>query len=170
MFTALPEVDESSIALVGHSLGAFSSILAAQKLKIKPKAIIALSCPYEVESKLLSISSHPGFAWLRKIIEMVWSASMICSGLTVRINWKKFLGVWTKMKLSAALSDLDECAKLFVFCEDDKITPHRRFAHIFDKVRGRKKQILTAGTHGTPVEAEILRFEWVGWTVSALTA
>jgi len=95
---------------------------------------------------------------------------MIYSGLSVRINWQKFLGVWTKMKLSAALYDLDECAKLFVFCEDDTITPHRRFARIFNRLRGRKKQILTAGTHASPIEAEILRFEWVGWTVSALTA
>jgi hypothetical protein len=29
---------------------------------------------------------------------------------------------------------------------------------------------LTRGSHSTPVEAEILRFEWVGWVVSALTA
>ncbi len=170
IFTRLPEVDQSRIALIGHSLGAFSSILAAQKLKKKPKAIVALSCPYEVESKLLAASSHRALLWLRKVVGLVWSASMRYSGLTARINWKKFLGVWTKMKLSAALSDLDECAKLFVFCENDTITPHKRFAHIFNKVRGRKKQIIACGAHATPIEAEILRFEWIGWTISALTA
>ncbi|HAV10382.1 MAG TPA: hypothetical protein DCX22_02035 [Dehalococcoidia bacterium] len=170
VFTALPEIDESSIALIGHSLGAFSSILAAQKLKKKPKAIVALSCPADVESKVLAVSSFRALLWLRKVIGWFWSLTMRYSGLTVRINWKKFLGVWAKAKISVALSDLGECAKLFVFCRDDTITPYRRFSRIFDKVKGNKKQIVTCGTHSTPIEAEILRFEWVGWTVSALTS
>jgi len=170
MLVRLPEVDQSRIAFIGHSLGALSSIMAAQHLKRKPKVIVALSCPYDVESKILNISSHPSLSWLKKIIGLLWGVTMKYSGLTARINWNKFLGVWGKVKLSSALSQLDECAKLFVFCKDDTITPHKRFASTFACVGGRKKQIITGGRHSTPIDSEILRFEWGGWTVKHLTA
>ncbi len=46
--TALEEVDSTRAAFIGHSLGALSSILAAAKIK-KAKAVVALSCPFEID-------------------------------------------------------------------------------------------------------------------------
>ncbi len=59
MLTNLPEVDSSRIALIGHSLGALASILAAKI--VKPKAIVALSCPYEIKGMMLKELSHKAF-------------------------------------------------------------------------------------------------------------
>ena len=90
--------------------------------------------------------------------------------LKVKVDWEKCLESWSQVKLSSALAELDECDKLFVFSEDDMLTPYRKFAQIFENAPGPKKKMLTKGSHSTPLEAEILRFEWIGWVVSALTA
>ena len=168
--TCFPEVDSTRVALIGHSLGAISSILAARNIKMKPKALVALSCPYEVRGLVFEDPSHPAFGWTRKAIELIWKMLVWYSGLKVKVNWNKFLDAWPQMRLSTALAELDDCDKLFVFCAGDTLTPYKRFAHIYEKARGPKQKLVTRGTHITPVQAEILRFEWVGWVVSALRA
>ena len=44
-----PEVDKNRMGLIGHSLGAMSAIMAAEKVK-SPRALIALSCPGETNA------------------------------------------------------------------------------------------------------------------------
>jgi len=87
----------------------------------------------------------------------------------VKVNWKPFLKSLPSMDLSSALRDLDECEKLFVFSAGDRLTPYKKFAQIYEKAPRPKQKMLTRGSHSTPLEAEILRFEWVGWLVKALS-
>jgi hypothetical protein len=66
------------------------------------------------------------------------------------------------------LAELESCAKLFVFSANDPVTSYKRFAQVYAKAPGLKQVMLTRGSHVTSVQAEIIRFEWVGWTVSAM--
>ncbi len=167
--TGLPEVDKSRVALIGHSLGALSSILAARKIK-KPKAIVALSCPYEINGKLFNNPSHIAFPVARWAISLLWRATVWVSRLNVKVDWNKFLEALPQIKVSSALVELEECAKLFIFGASDPITPYHRFIPVYENAPGPKQKMVTRGSHATPVEAELLRFEWVGWAVSKLTA
>jgi pimeloyl-ACP methyl ester carboxylesterase len=168
LLTSIPEVDSSRIALIGHSLGALASILAAKT--VKPKVIVALSCPYDIKGTVLNNPSNKVFPLVRWAVTLVWRFATLLKGLKVKVNWKKFLETWSHIQLSSALAELDECNKLFIFSEDDMLTPYKRFAQIYEKAPEPKEKMLTGGSHSTPIEAEILRFEWVGWVVSALNA
>jgi len=169
MLTGLPEVDSSRVALIGHSLGALSSILAARKIK-KPKVIVALSCPADISGIVYKYYSRKAIALLMRMVTIIWKISIRLNGLKVKVDWKKFLGSFPQLKLSAALAELDDCAKLFVFAASDQLTPYHRFIPIYNIAPGPKQKMLTGGSHSTPLEAEILCFEWVGWTVSALAS
>ena len=168
LLTSLPEIDSSRIALIGHSLGALSSILAAKI--VKPKAIVALSCPYEMKGTVPEEPSHKISPWARWAITLLGRLVIRFNHLKAKVDWGKCLEYWPQVNLSVALAELDECNKLFVFSKDDMITPYKKFAHIYEDAPEPKQKMLTRGSHSTPIEAEILRFEWVGWVVSALTS
>jgi pimeloyl-ACP methyl ester carboxylesterase len=165
--TSLPEIDSTRIALIGHSLGAISSILATRKIK-KPRAIVALSCPAEIGGRIFGNPSHRVFSWARRLFTLIGKNVVLFSHMKVKVDWKKFLESWPAIKLTPLLQELGECAKLFVFSASDPITPFKRFAPFYHNAPGPKQTMLTKGSHVTSVEAEILCLEWIGWTVSAL--
>ena len=165
--TALPEVDKSRVALIGHSLGAFSSILAARKIP-EPRALVALSCPYEVGGMLLKYTPRPLFFLFKWTFAFIVKLVLMYRGVTARIDWQKFLESWPQLRISSALEGLEECAKLFVFCARDPLTSFQRFVPIYESAPGQKQKMLAMGHHNTPVRAELLRYEWVGWTLSEL--
>jgi pimeloyl-ACP methyl ester carboxylesterase len=166
--TALPEVDSSRVALIGHSLGAFSSILAAHRIP-KPRALVALSCPYEIGGVLLKYIPRPMFFLIWWAFAFIVKLVLMFRGVTARVDWQKFLESWPHLRLSSALEGLEECAKLFVFCAGDPLTSFQKFVPIYESAPGLKQKMLARGYHTTPVRAEFLRFEWVGWAVSRLT-
>jgi hypothetical protein len=123
-----------------------------------------------MEGVMLKEPYRKAFPLVRWAITLFGRFAVWFNHLKVRINWKKCLDSWSQMKLSPALAGLDECDKLFVFSEGDMLTPYKRFAQIYENAPGPKQKMLTGGSHSTPLEAEIMRFEWVGWVVSKLTA
>jgi fermentation-respiration switch protein FrsA (DUF1100 family) len=167
VLSSLTVIDSSRIALIGHSLGAFSSILATSEID-KPKAIVTLACPYEVHNEVLSNRNHRAFRLARWFVSLIGKTTMNFCNMKARVDWKKFVTSWTQMRLSSALAELDECSKLFVFSEKDPVSPFQRFSKLYEQAPGPKQKMVTRGSHVTSVEAEILRFEWVGWTVAAL--
>jgi pimeloyl-ACP methyl ester carboxylesterase len=166
--TGFPEVDSSRVAFIGHSLGAISSILAARKIKSSPKAIIALSCPSEVRGTKYETLPGKLLQFIRRLAVVIGKHVVLFSGMKVNIDWKKFLESWLQINISSALMELEECAKLFVFSDKDPLSPYSRFAPIYETIPGRKQKMVTRGSHVTPVRAEIIRYEWIGWVVSAL--
>jgi cephalosporin-C deacetylase-like acetyl esterase len=105
LLSQLPEVDSKRMGLVGHSLGAISVIMAAERVN-NPRV----------------------------------------------------------------LQKLEDCSKLFVFCEGDKVTPYRKFAFIYETACQPKELLLTkGGFHTTPLLRGNLRSQWTSWTVKALT-
>ncbi len=168
LLVGLSEVDSSRIALIGHSLGALASILAAGK--VKPKAVVALSCPYEVEQRIINNPYYRAFPWYRWAVTLIGRLAFHFSKLEVKVDWDKFLQFWSQVKVASALAELGDCNKLFVFSDRDILTPYKKFSGLYENAPGPKQKMLTRGVHSTPVRAEILCFEWVGWVVSALKA
>jgi esterase/lipase len=167
VLSSLPVVDSSRIALIGHSLGAFSSILATSEID-KPKVLVTLACPYEIENEILSNHNHRIHRLAKWFISLIGKMTISLCNLKARVDWKKFVTSWMQMKISSSLAELDECSKLFVFSEKDPVSPFQKFSKLYEQAPGPKQKMVTRGSHVTSVEAEIIRFEWVGWTVAAL--
>ncbi len=168
LLEGLPQVDSSRIALIGHSLGALASVLAAGT--VKPRALVALSCPFEVQQGLLDNPLFRAFPWYRWAVALIGRLAVRVRKLKVKVDWERFLHFWSQVKLSSALSELGDCHKLFVFSDSDILIPYKKFSRIYENAPEPKHKMVVRGVHTTPIRAEILRFEWIGWVISALGA
>lgn len=183
-----PGIDNKRIGLIGHSLGAMSAIMATEKVDT-PRALIALSCPPEADSQLLSgdqvapgcwgqegigISEHPkhgAFPWLSGLAALISRAWMYLARYQVRVEWHKFFGALSEMRMSQVLQKLEKCPKLFVFCQGDKVTPYQKSALVYETACEPKEILLArGGFHTTPLLPGSLRSQWTNWAVSALIA
>lgn len=183
----LPEVDSQRMGIAGHSLGAMSAIMAAGKVH-KPRALVALACPPEIDSQLpvggeksfgrwgrefKVIVEYPrqgAFPWLKGIAALICRIWMYLGCFKVRVDWEKFIEAFPSIKMSAVLEKLDECSKLFVFCEGDRVTPYRKYAVVYETACEPKELILAkGGFHTTPLLAGNLRSQWTGWLSETLT-
>jgi len=183
----LPEIDSTRMGLVGHSLGAMSAILAAGKVNA-PRALVALACPSEADNQLsveesgnigrwgqdpnpiVEYPKHGAFPWLKGIAALFCRAWMYLGRFKVRVDWQKFLEAFPKMKMSEVLQGLEDCSKLFVFCEGDRVTPYQKSALVYEVACQPKELLLTkGGFHTTPLLHGNLRSQWTSWTVKTLT-
>jgi alpha/beta superfamily hydrolase len=164
---AQPEIDRKRMGLIGHSMGAFSAILAAGKLR-KAKVLVALACPGEINNPIALNPRHifhPALSWG---ITMIFKFVQRTHNLKVRVNWKKFIAFWPKMKPSKALAEMDECSKLFVFCLGDLAAPYSKFLYSYAMASEPKRIMVTTGNHDSPMEEDMLRSQWEKWTIGAL--
>jgi pimeloyl-ACP methyl ester carboxylesterase len=183
----LPEVDSRRIGVAGHSLGAMSAIMAAEKMD-SPRAIVALACPPEIDGPLpiggeknfgqwgreckviMEYPKHGAFPWLKGIAALICRVWMFLGCFRVKVDWQKFMEAFPQMKMSAVLEKLENCSKLFVFCEGDRVTPYRKYAVVYESACEPKELILAkGGFHTTPLLAGNLRSQWTGWLVKTLT-
>jgi pimeloyl-ACP methyl ester carboxylesterase len=162
-----PEIDRKRMGLIGHSMGAFSAILAAGKLG-KAKVLVTLSCPSDISIKKAFNPRHFAYPFLKIIAKLIFQITSIIYKMPVRADWKKFIEFWPKMKPSQSLADLKECSKLFVFCLDDIVAPYNTFVYSYSMASEPKQMMVTTGNHNTPWESESLRKQWQKWTVNAL--
>ena len=162
-----PEVDRKRMGLIGHSMGAFSAIMAAGKLK-KARVLIALSCPGEINYAVARNPKHFAFPALIYVAKWIFKLNNLIRNIKISVDWKKFLEFWPKMKLSKALSELDDCAKLFVFCLGDKASPYQKFMYSYAMATEPKQIMVASGRHNTPMESGTLREQWLKWAVVTL--
>lgn len=162
-----PEVDRKRMGFIGHSMGAFSAILAAGKLK-KAKVLIALACPGEVDNAVARNPRHLAHPVLVQIAKFIFKINNYIYKLKVRVDWKKFLEFWPKMKPSESLAELDNCSKLFVFCLSDLASPYQRFLPAYAMASEPKQVMIALGSHNTPMESGTLRTQWLKWAVNML--
>ena len=162
-----PEVDHKSMGLIGHSMGAFSAILAAGKLK-KAKVLVALACPGEIKNKVVRNRHHFVHPLLRLIARSIFQYFNLINKVSIRVNWGRFLDFWIRTKPSEALSGLDNCAKLFVFCLSDQTSPYNRFLYSYAMASEPKQVMISSGNHTSMIEPGDLRTQWQKWTVGAL--
>ncbi|HEX76328.1 MAG TPA: alpha/beta fold hydrolase [Dehalococcoidia bacterium] len=183
-----PEVDRKRMGLIGHSLGAISAIMAAEKVD-NPQALIALSCPPDIDSLPLTdervnigqwgqdnigITEHPkhgAFPWLRGVAALVSRVWMYLLGYRVRVDWQKFTEALPQMKMPKVLQKLEHCSKFFAFCEGDKVTPYHKSVFVYESACEPKEMLLAkGGSHTTPLLPGNLRSQWTSWAVRTLTA
>jgi pimeloyl-ACP methyl ester carboxylesterase len=162
-----PEIDRKRMGLIGHSMGAFSAIMAAGKLG-KAKVLVTLSCPGELSSTGIFNPRHIFHPVAKFIAKSIFQFTAFFYKMQVRADWKKFIEFWPKMKPSQSLADLKECSKLFVFCLDDIVAPSNRFVYSYTRASEPKQMMVTTGNHNTPWESPSLRKQWQKWTINAL--
>ena len=160
-------VDRKRMGLIGHSMGAFSAILAAGKLN-KARVLVALACPGEINSAVARNTGHIAHPLLRYTAVLIFRIAMLVHNLKVRVEWNKFIEFWPKMKPSQALSGLEDCSKLFVFCLNDMVSPYNRFLYAYSVTSEPKQVMIGAGHHNTMMEPGSLRTQWQKWVVGAL--
>lgn len=182
-----PEVDEKRMGLIGHSLGAMSAIMAAGKVD-NPHAVIALSCPPQESSEPLadiptnfgqwglkdnSIIEYPSqgtFPWLKGVAALLSRAWMYLLGYRVRVDLKKFFESIPQLKMTEVLRKLNNCPKLFVFCEGDSITPYHKSVLVYETAcEPKTKLLIKGGFHTSPLLPGNLRSQWTNWAVATLT-
>lgn len=164
---ARSEIDHKCMGLIGHSMGAFSAILAAGKLK-EARVLVTLACPGEISNKIALNPRHLAYPLLKLIATAAFQLARIIYKLKVRADWKKFVEFWPKVKPSQSLTNLSQCSKLFVFCLNDFAAPYSRFVSAYAVASEPKQMMVTTGNHGAPIESESLRRQWEKWTISAL--
>jgi pimeloyl-ACP methyl ester carboxylesterase len=180
-----PGVDSKRMALAGHSMGAVAAIMAARE--IKPRALIAISCPPEIDGDISRLSfdvpkelleegehimEYPrdgSLPWVRGFAGFVSQIWMRVAGYKVKVDWKRFFDIFGKARLSAVVRDLRECAMLFVHCDGDNITPYTTAVALYETAIGPKEiQISMGGFHSTPLLAGRVRRNWTDWVVNTL--
>ena len=179
-----PQVDRGRIALVGHSIGARSAILAAPE--IPPlKALVSLACPgdepgrssQELEAfyrqlpweEVVEYPVAGPLPWLGTAQGLVSRTWMWLRGYRLRIDWRKSLAVWSKLKASLALSRINPIPLLFVHCRGDRAAPYQASVALYEQAKPPKELFITpGGFHSTPLLPGKVRERWVTWLVSVL--
>jgi len=180
-----PGVDKERLALAGHSMGAMAAILAAHE--VKPRALIALSCPpaidgdvsklsFEVPLELLEgkqpVREYPrdgSLPWMRGFPALISQVWMRLAGYKVRVDWRQFFNIFKRARLAAIVRDLRDCAVLFVHCCGDSITPVSTAVALYQTATGPKEILISeGGFHSTPLLAGRVLRDWTDWTANTL--
>lgn len=188
LFRDYPEIDKKKMGIVGHSLGAMSSIIAAEQLD-SPNLLVALSCPPKIDkhmmdsklpanfgqwgSKRSHIMEYPrqgAFPWLKGIAALGCRAWMYFFRYTVRVDIPRFFSKVLEMDMMESIRKLGDCSKLFVFCEGDSVTPYHKSAPVYEAAASPKSLILSkGGFHTTPIMRGNVRDQWTNWIAEELT-
>lgn len=180
-----PAIDPGRMGLAGHSMGALAAILAAHE--VKPRALIALSCPPEIDGDLSRLSfevplelisedkkimeyprdgSLPWVTGFSGVVSQMW---MRIAGYRVKVNWSKFFKIFSRARLAAVVDELKDCAMLFVHCSGDSITPCATAVALYNTARGPRQILISSGGfHSTPLLAGRMRRDWTDWVANTL--
>lgn len=181
-----PQVDKDRIGLVGHSLGAMSAIMAAEKIK-NLKALVALSCPPHIDGWMSQeipdnfgkwgcdtngIMEYPrqgAFPWLKGMAALLCRVWMYFFQYRVRVDITKFFEAIAKMNMIDVLGRMENCSKLFVFCEGDTVTPYSKSVLVYQGACEPKAElIVSGGYHTAPLMSGNLRSQWINWVVETM--
>lgn len=186
VFSRFRKVDKSRMGLAGHSLGAMSAILAAGKIH-NIKALVALSCPPQVEGWMAekipddfgrwgndtsSVMEYPrqgAFPWLRGVASLICRAWMYFFHYRVRVDIMKFFDAVSNADMLEVLQRLNNCPKLFVFCEGDTVTPYDKSVLLYQGACEPKTElVISGGYHTAPLMSTSIRMQWTTWATETL--
>jgi pimeloyl-ACP methyl ester carboxylesterase len=181
----LPGIDGNRMALIGHSLGAMSAIIASGSVR-SPEVLVSLSCPYipkeeimsstpanygkwgSKHSRIVEFPRHGSPPWITGLSGIIARAWMYITLNHVRIDVNKFIEGIKIADMESVLSKLVNCRKLFVFCEGDTITPYAKSVSVYDAACEPKIKLLSKGQHSTPISRGNLRSKWTNWVAEML--
>lgn len=173
----LAYVDEKRICIVGHSLGAFSSVVASERLIEGVFALVILACPWHdsvLDSKLASFIATAGKLFSKIKISRYFIAFVTGAIFRIymtwgyrkwkaRINWERFLKLFVGNR-DKAVVNVKNCYKLFVFGLQDAITPYLNFVPAYVQVAEPKQMMLITGSHDSIVD----NAGWIKWVIAKL--
>jgi len=173
----LAYVDKNKICIVGHSLGAFSSVVASERLIKGVFALVILACPWDnsvLDSKLASsVAAVSNFFTRIKISRRIiaFIAGMVFrmymtwnyKQWRARINWELFLKLFIDSR-DRVILNAKSCYKLFVFGLQDAITPYVNFVPAYVQVAEPKQMMLVTGSHDSIVDD----VGWIRWIIAKL--
>lgn len=181
-------IERNRTALIGHSVGAGTAILAARELDCV-QVLVSLSSAADTKEKpeqgqtfKFKYQKDKGddtyeyprdgmLPWLDPItgsISWVW---MNLRGYKLRINWEQYLKRVSEISLSAALKGLARCRKLFVHCKGDRVIPYTSAIELYQEASEPKElMIADKGYHSTPLLPGKVRQTWIDWVVQNLAA
>jgi fermentation-respiration switch protein FrsA (DUF1100 family) len=183
-FAHWPQVDKGRIALVGHSMGARSAILAVPET-LPLKALVALACPgdeqnrsgYELEdfyrqlppTDVVECPAAGPLPWLGTAQGLISRTWMWLRGYELRINWRRSLEVWSRLKASLALSRINPIPLLFVHCQGDREVPYQDSVSLYEQANPPKDLYITpGGFHSAPLLPGRVRERWMNWLIAVL--
>jgi pimeloyl-ACP methyl ester carboxylesterase len=173
----LAYVDKKKICIVGHSLGAFSSVVASERLIEGVFALVILACPWDdmvLDSKLASFIAGASSFFTRIkisrhiiafITSMVFKLYMTWNykKWKARINWEAFLKLFVGNR-DRVILNAQKCYKLFVFGLQDAITPYLNYVPSYVQVAEPKQMMLITGSHDSIVDD----VGWIRWIIAKL--
>lgn len=171
----LAYVDGKRICIVGHSLGAFSSVVASERLIRGVFAMVILSPPWDssvlnpkyiaVAKKLFSNRVSRGLIVL--VVGIVFKIYMLLHykewKTKARINWELFLNLFVGSK-DRTMMNVKNCYKLFAFGLQDIITPYLNFIPAYVQIDEPKQMMLIKGDHDSIVND----VGWIRWVIAKL--
>jgi len=119
-------------------------------------------------NSIIEFPRHGTFPWLKGIVGFLSRVYMYIFGYHVRIDLQNFVKAALRMNMADVVSKLDNCAKLFVFCEGDTITPYDKSVFVYEAACEPKQKILAKGRHSTPICRGDLRSQWTNWVADKL--
>lgn len=186
VFNRFPQVDKDRMGLVGHSLGAMSAILAAGKIQ-NLKALVVLSCPPHIDGWMSKeipenfgqwghdtngIMEYPrqgAFPWLKGMAALISRIWMYFFKYRVRVDITKFFKAISKVDMIKVLERLENCSKLFVFCEGDTVTPYSKSVLVYQGASEPKSELVVdGGYHTAPLMSGNLRSQWIKWAIETV--
>ena len=181
------EVDPQRIALVGHSMGAVASVLAASRLD-ELKALVPISCAsgatitQEMSQEISQRLAELGDTILEfpKLGHMLWQgpihgvlswAQMRLRGYRLRIDVGKSMDALARGGVIAAIEGTRPFPVLFVHCKGDRIVPYQDTLELYERAKQPKELLIArGGFHSYPLFPGGVRRRWMSWLSSVLTA
>lgn len=130
-------VNRSSIGLIGHSLGAFTSLMAAGALAEQVKALVAVSGFYNLNAVSRSIKSNQPGQIIKKNNKKYW----IISGLKVNNKFDKDPVYFKKRIFISKIN----CPALIIHGQRDNIVSSKDAYSIYRLIKQKKDLIIIKG-------------------------
>lgn len=179
-------VDRANMAIVGHSTGARSAILAATQVG-SLSTLVLLSCLPDPDMQPdpdpanrarfwqgseLPVKEYPRdgrLPWVHGAHGVLAWAWMHLRHYKLRIDWQKYFESLATIKTSAALPRLGDYPKLFVYCRGDKYINQQHAMALYEQVSQPKELILQKDSfHAAPLTSPSLRRAWIEWLLAQL--
>ena len=180
-----PQIDRHRIALVGHSMGATATLQVLSELN-GLRSLVCLSPPGDPnEEELLSSTFETTLAkwgdtereyptdgylpWLPAFFGNFSRLWMHIRGYRMRVNWRKYFGLWRTIRMAKILAQKPPYPLLLVHCKGDRAVSTEGVQKLYKEASSPKELWLKpGGFHATPLLHNRLRREWINWLTTAL--
>ena len=180
-----PRINRQRIALVGHSMGATATLQVLSELD-GLYSLVCLSPPGDPnEDELISSAFETTLAkwgdtdreypadgylpWLPAFFGNFSRLWMQLRGYRMRVNWRKYFGLWQTIRMSKILAQKPPYPLLLVHCKGDRAVSTEGVQKLYNESSPPKELwLMPGGFHSTPLLHNSLRHQWINWLATIL--